>query len=145
VSSKVLEGPFSSSMCFKISLQGFGQEIPVKIKGNTFEFYVEDNTDEICKHLEQNRCQIHEQNPLHCALPLIKFKRTKRGDSEITYVTREVYTRNWHMQCPVKFKSIDEKGFQKTLGVLGKVKDMADELRINTSIDEIIAFVENRR
>ena len=125
--------------------KGFGQKIFLTINKNNRLFYVEDNTDEICRHLENNSCGIHEENPLHCALPLIKFKRTKRGDSEITYVTKEVYTRNWHMLCPVKFKTINKEGYQKTLWVLGKVKDLAEELQITTSIDKIILAVENHK
>ncbi|MGV8086918.1 MAG: hypothetical protein ACP5N1_04765 [Candidatus Woesearchaeota archaeon] len=123
----------------------FAKELPVKINENTYQFYIEDNTNELCNHLKLNSCSIHKQNPLHCALPLIKFKRTKRNNSEITYITREVYTRNWYMQCPVQFKPINEEGLQKTLWVLERVKDMANELQVPTSIDKIITIVENHR
>jgi len=65
--------------------------------------------------------------------------------SDIAYAAREIYTRNWHMQCPVEFKPINKEGFQKTLQVLNRVKNMANELEVETSIDNIIFAVEDRR
>lgn len=123
---------------------GFGQELNLTINGKRHPFYVENNTQEICRHLKDNKCGIHESNPIHCALPLIKFKRTRRSNSEITYITREVYTRNWHMQCPVNFKPINEDGFRKTLWVLERTNTLAQELGISTVLPEIMNTVRGR-
>ena len=126
--------------------KGYAKELTVDIDGATFPFMVEDKTEELCAHLDDDRCDIHEENPIHCALPLIKFKRTTRRDgSKSTYITREVYTRNWHMCCPATFEPIDEEGYQKTLWIFHRVKDMAEELGISTSIDHIIDDVHNHK
>ncbi len=121
------------------------QSLPVVVNENSYTFQVEDNTVDSCQHVEHNACAIHEYNPLHCALPLIKFKRTKRGDKEVTYVTREVYTRNWHMQCPVELQPITQAGKEKTLWIFDKVKSTAEELGIQTAIDDLILAVEDRK
>lgn len=120
--------------------------VPLAVNGKEFGFHFEDNTKDICKHLDRarNKCNIHEYNPIHCALPLMKFKRTKRAGGETTYITREVYTRNWFMQCPVKFSPFQEQGLRRTVQLLGRVETMAQELGIPTQLDRIIEEVERR-
>jgi len=123
---------------------------PVTTQINSKEqtFYVEDNRKETCKHLiiKHNLCNIHETNPIHCALPLIKFKRTKQSEGGVlTHITREIYTRNRYMKCPVSFEEFDERGMKKTLWILGRVQETSEELGIPTSIKEIISAVRDCR
>lgn len=126
---------------------GSTNTVTILINGMEQNFYVEDNRKEVCKHLdtEHNLCEIHEVNPIHCALPLIKFKRTERGNNDtITYITREVYSRNRFMECPVSFGNFDEMAIKKTLWILGRVQETGNELGIPTSIKEIISAVKDR-
>ncbi len=119
-----------------------GKFFSVLIDGKDYNFYIEDHTNKKCVHLdkERNLCRIHTANPIHCALPLIKFKYNSR--TKITYITREYFSRNWFMQCPVKFKPMTEEGFNTTIWVLERVKDMAEELQIPTYMSEVIEEVK---
>ncbi len=112
------------------------KKINVKINGKDFTFFCENHTEKICGHLDRKneKCKVHDLNPIHCALPLIKFKQVK----DITYVTREIFGRNWCMQCPVKFKPMDKNSFNMTLYMFDRIKKMANELFIKTEIDFII-------
>src|SRR3989338_6252127 len=69
---------YKSMASISSSDAGFGQELPISVNGKNHAFYAEDNTDKTCRHLDANKCGIHEYNPIHCALPLIKFKRGNR-------------------------------------------------------------------
>lgn len=112
------------------------------INKKKFIVYVENNTTRHCPHLdkENNKCKIHIINPIHCALPLIKFKSVKGT----TYITREYFGRNWLMKCPVKFKPMTEGGYKTTLFMLDRVKQMAEEYNIKTYIDDIINEVKEK-
>lgn len=116
----------------------------VNTKTTPFVFYVENHTEKICRHLDQekNMCTIHETNPIHCALPLVKFRYDKR--KQITTITREYYHRNWYMNCPVKFSPMSQLSFEKTIWLLNRVKKMAEELNIPTHIEEIIQTTNKR-
>lgn len=106
------------------------------VNGIEHKFYVESHTDTFCNHLdfEGEFCRIHELNPIHCALPLTKFKRMKG----ITYVTKEYFGRNWNMRCPAVFKPLDEDGFNGLIYMMNRVKKFADEMQVKTHIDKII-------
>lgn len=125
-------------------LEGSRTLIPkiININNNNITFYVENNTKKVCPHLDRknNLCKIHILNPIHCALPLIKFKNIKGR----THITREYFKRNWLMGCPAKFKKMDENGYKTTIFMLNRVKQMAEELNINTYIDKIIDEVKEK-
>ena len=121
----------------------YGKNIFVYVNGKMFNFYVEDNTKIICNHLdkENNLCSIHKINPIHCALPLIKFKLNNRTGK--TYITREYFGRNWLMKCPVKFKPMTEEGFKTTIWMLSRVERIAIELEIETHLRDVINKVKD--
>lgn len=116
-----------------------GNKKTISVNGKEKDFYVEDHTNTFCDHLDQEgqMCRIHEHNPIHCALPLTKFKRIK----DTTYVTKEYFGRNWNMKCPARFEPLNEEGFNGILWMLNRVKAFADEMDIKTRIDEIIKDV----
>ncbi len=128
---------------FRSGALKYGEEVSVLVGGKKFNFYVEENIEEVCKHLdrENNLCKIHKWNPIHCALPLIKFKRVR----DITYITREYFGRNWNMKCPVKFEPLAEEGLKITLEMMERVKNAAEELGIKTYIKDIILKIECRK
>jgi len=121
-----------------------GKKEIIFVNDKIFEFYVEENINQYCRHLDDinNKCKIHTANPIHCALPLIKFKQNKKTNT--THITREYFGRNWFMNCPVKFKPMTEEGFNTTIWMLSRVKDMADELNIPTYLPEVIEEVKMR-
>jgi hypothetical protein len=86
-----------------------------------------------------NSCRVHKANPVHCALPLMKFKYNQR--TKTTHITREMFGRNWFIKCPVKFRPMTKEGFETTIFMLNRVKSMADELNIPTYLDEVIKEV----
>lgn len=73
--------------------------ITVLINGKEYNFYTEPHTDKRCIHLkDDNKCDIHITNPLHCMFPLIKFKRVK----DIVYITKERFHRKLGKLCEVR-------------------------------------------
>jgi Fe-S-cluster containining protein len=113
-----------------------GEMKTILVNGEEKQFYVEQHTDTFCNHLdfEGEFCRIHELNPIHCALPLTKFKRSKN----ITYVTKEYFGRNWNMRCPAEFKPMDKDGFDGMIYMMNRIKSFAEEMNIETHIDKII-------
>ena len=111
----------------------------IKVKGEDrgIRYYV--HTHEVCKHIDTkvNGCGVHQYNPIHCAFPLMKFKRVKG----VTHITREYFGRNWNMKCPAKFKPVSQAGFDYTLFLLNRVLDVAKEFNIKTDLERIIPEV----
>lgn len=113
-------------------------EIEVGINGSKHVFWKLPETKEIgCVFLDQRRgCLIHDMNPLHCRVPLIKFKRSR---TRVTRVTKEQFGRNWAFGCPVKFGKLSKEEFYKwDLEVMGRIKHFADDLGLATWIDWVI-------
>ena len=109
------------------------------------DIFVEDHTDrsktinnEVCGHLD-NGCSIYGREPIHCALPLIKFKRVKN----VTHITREVFSRNHNMKCPVGFVRQGDSTHisDLILSKLSRVKDWAEEWGIKSWVPEILEEV----
>lgn len=119
-----------------------GKSIIVKVNDKDKEFYVEDHTNTFCDHVDKEgeACRIHLTNPIHCALPLTKFKRVRNK----TYVTKEYFGRNWNMKCPAVFAPMTEEGYEGLLYMMDRVKRFADEMEIDTRIDDIIFEIKNK-
>jgi Fe-S-cluster containining protein len=119
-----------------------GKNVTVKVNGKDKEFYIEDHTNTFCDHIDHEGefCRIHLTNPIHCALPLIKFKRVRNK----TYVTKEYFGRNWNMKCPAVFVPMTEEGYEGLLYMMDRVKRFADEMEIETRIDDIIFEIKNK-
>lgn len=110
--------------------------LPININGSEFNIKHYSHAGESCQHLELkvNGCSIHQFNPIHCAFPLMKFKRVKG----VTFVTREYFGRNWNMKCPAKFQTVNRSGFDYTMFLLNRVLDVSKEFNIKTDLPRII-------
>ena len=116
--------------------------IPLRLNPvqNTY-LWVHNHTEAPCPHLdkERNMCLVHKENPMHCALPLLKVHRV--GDT--TNITRMYFGRNSRtINCPVRFEPMDESGFQRTIEQLKMLKAFGEEFKVKTYMDEIIEEVE---
>lgn len=121
-----------------------GNFTEAKVNGVAKKFYVEDRTMTFCNHLDMvgEMCRIHEANPIHCMFPMTKFKRMK--NTQVTYITKEIFGRNWNMQCPAAFKPMTEGGFKSTEYMFLRLKALADEMNVDTHIDYIIEDFQKR-
>jgi len=100
------------------------------------------NDDGICPYLSvDNMCTVHEINPLHCAIPLMKFKNV----DNITYITKEPYGRNWQFGCKAELtkQPITPYMQPRDLYLLTRVKALCDEWGVDTYIDKIIDTLKN--
>jgi len=112
------------------------------INNNKYSVFVNPHEKEgKCIYLnDKNGCSIHKLNPIHCRIPLIKFKYYK---TERTYITKEPYGRNWQFGCKaVLNKDLDLKNISEDeLNTFNRIKELADEWKIETYINEIVNFI----
>jgi len=117
-----------------------------EINGRSQAIMLEDHTapdktknGAVCGHLKNNRCTIWSREPIHCAYPVMKFKRIK----DTTYITREYYGRNQYIKCPVGFvREGDSKHiFETVYKKLERMELWAEEWGIETHIESILSQV----
>lgn len=130
-----------------IKLDGIKKEI--LINGKKVVVYVEDHSVEVCSHLTEKGCDIHYNNPIHCMLPLIKFKIINSSKwGRRLHITKEIFGRNWQIGCPVtlkEFKFVTEGKFEeRCIYPLIKLKEFSKELRVDTNIDFLIDKIKRR-
>lgn len=107
----------------------------------TKPIFVEPHSKRLCPHLAKQGCAIHDINPIHCRMPLMKFKQVKNK----VYITKEQFGRNWALGCPIKFGSYDLKAYGEDMNRLIRVKKVTDYFGIETAISAIIAMVNNKQ
>lgn len=91
------------------------------------------------KHL----CGIHKVHPNHCALPHLQVDQIK-GTS--TSVLKRQYGRNWALGCAAVEEPFDYDEFLYwDLPCLRKLQFNAEDLRMNTWLPEIIAYLVDNR
>jgi len=115
-----------------------GEIRTIIVNGKDYKIYVEKHIKDKCIHLKEGKCAVHLSNPIHCAFPLMRFKRVK----DKVHITREYFGRNWNMKCPARFHTMSKNGYKYTLHILERTKQMAEEFNIPTYIDEIINDVK---
>lgn len=111
------------------------------IRNRSRLFSSEHHNKGACPHLTEDGCAIHNINPIHCRLPLMKFKQVKSK----TYITKEEYGRNWQFGCPIKFGPYDQNAFNEDMNRLTRVKKVAEYFEIPTAIDIIIDMVNRKQ
>lgn len=74
-------------------------------------------------------CGIHEINPIHCRMPLMKFKQVK----DKVYIIKEQYGRNWALGCPIKFGDYNLSAFNEDINRLTRIKKTVDYFEITNS------------
>jgi Fe-S-cluster containining protein len=103
--------------------------------------FIEPHSKKLCPHLTKQGCGIHDINPIHCRMPLMKFKQVK----DKVYITKEQFGRNWALGCPVKFGPHDLKAYGEDMNRLCRVKKVVEYFDIETAISTIIAMVDNKQ
>lgn len=99
--------------------------------------HIRQHVGTVCQHLDRstNSCSIHEENPIHCAFPLVKVQRVKNT----THITRQKFGRNdMTIQCPADFKPMTQSGFDYTIKLLERLRSFGEEMQIKTHMDDVI-------
>ena len=124
-----------------IELTGEIKEISINSKES--KIYVEDHTVKECPHMIDG-CRVHLDNPIHCMLPLVKFKERNVK----LCITKEVFGRNWQFGCPINVSVFEpikpENYYYRCIRPLDKVKEFAEQFNVDTHIDYIIDLVNLR-
>lgn len=93
-------------------------------------------------------CNIHELNPIHCALPHLYFdlKNTKKPvEHQYVNITKRQFGRNWAFGCPVTFIQYNEFARKRDLLLLNRVRDLLIEFTGTADrVSDIIKVVEER-
>jgi len=125
-----------------------GEKKEILVNGNKIVVYVEEHMQRDCPHLRENGCDIHFNNPIHCMLPLIKFKNLKTKTGNKLHITKEVFGRNWQFGCPVTLKEFHFVSFEKfeerCIYPILKLKEFSEQLKVDTNIDYIISIIKKR-
>ncbi len=111
--------------------------VPIGVNGHTIPFVtLPESEGSGCPFLDEEKgCLVHNINPLHCRMPLIKVKN-KNG---MTRVTKEAYGRNWVFGCIAEFGPLPREEFEAwDLEVFGRLKGLISDLQIPTRIDWVI-------
>jgi len=124
------------------------KEIPLFLNGSEQSVFVHENEPKTqCDFAvykgflwkKKLLCDIHENKPNHCALPMIEIDRTKNNSR----LTKRPRGRNWlHPQCPAEFKTFDYNEFISwDLKKLIELNDLANKLSIITWLPEILSWL----
>jgi len=113
----------------------------VFVNSSPKQLMIQDHTNSICSHMREQKCMIHEENPIHCAFPLMRVYRVKGT----TMITRVPFGRNSrYMKCPVKFEECTQESVDFSIYLLKRLEKFGNEMGIRTRVPEIIEQIENR-
>lgn len=127
------------------------QTMPVvwtSIGGNKCPYLSNDGSTDGWKGMALAGCNIHELNPIHCALPHVYLDiRNARKPVEQQYVniTKRQFGRNWAFGCPVTFVPYNEFARKRDLLLFNRIRDLLLEFTGTCErVDDVIARIEER-
>lgn len=93
-------------------------------------------------------CNIHELNPIHCALPHLYFdirNAKKPFEQQYINITKRQFGRNWAFGCPVTFIPYNEFARRRDLLLLNRCKDLLIEFTGSANrCSDVISRIEER-
>ena len=105
-------------------------------------FWAYFNQNEKCDFLVNSRCSIHDNKPIHCALPRMYFDRTK----DRARLIKRPHGRNWRFGCPIEFKKFDYDEFLNwDLVYLKRLQSVAEYLSISSWLPEVIDYLDKNK
>ncbi len=88
-------------------------------------------------------CRIHDQKPLHCALPHMRVLRNQVYDHAL--IARTQYGRNWALGCPVKWSATaDSAQIRSDRRKLARLLSLSEGLGIPSRLPGLIRAHEEQ-